>query len=143
MEKIKVKFKRVADNAVAPAKAHATDAGFDLCVSSITYEDGNIVLHSGIAIELPAGSVARLYARSSIAHKGFYLTNGVGVIDEGYRGEVMAKMKACPTGIVDDFQVGEKFAQLIVEWLPKVEFVEVDELSSSERGTGGFGSTGE
>lgn len=141
-----IKFKRLTENAIAPVKAHATDAGFDLTCSSITTEINErgqliIVYHTGLAFEIPEGYFGALVPRSSIANKTLTLTNCIGVIDAGYRGEVMAKMKATTDVIPAVYKEGERFAQLLILPVPEVQFEESTELSESDRGENGYGST--
>ena len=154
---MKIKIKKLTDNAVIPHKAHPTDAGFDLTATSCTMDEyGSMVYGTGIAVEIPEGYVGLVFPRSSICKKDIMLTNSVGVIDSGFRGEIMAKFK--PTNsfnYYDDFglisesliknnwyEIGERIAQLIIMPIPQIEFVEADELSDSDRGEGGFGSSG-
>lgn len=139
-----VKFKKLIENAVTPTKAHETDAGFDLTATSKIIDDEcNIVYGTGIAVEIPNGYVGLLFPRSSIAKKSLILSNSVGVIDSGYRGEIMAKFKiALHPDNIATYNVGERIAQLIITPIPDVEFVEVSELNDSDRGVGGYGSTG-
>lgn len=139
---MKVKIKRLRDTAIIPTKAHATDAGFDLYVdTSIVDEYGNAVYGSGIAMEIPEGYVGLVFPRSSIAKTDLLLSNSVGVIDSGYRGEIMAKFR-----LLDKYRpiydIGERFAQIIIMPYPNIEFEEVEELSDSDRGAGGYGSSG-
>ena len=142
-----IKFKRLSENAIAPVKAHATDAGFDLTCSSITTEINErgqliIVYHTGIAVEIPEGYFGALVPRSSIAAKTLMLTNSLGTIDAGYRGEIMAKMKATTDVVPAVYKEGDRFAQLLILPVPMVQFEEAEELSVSDRGEGGYGSTG-
>ena len=142
MDNIKVKIKRLSENAKLPTKAHPTDAGYDLYAASTSVDKNyNIVYGTGIAVEIPDGYVGLVFPRSSIANKAIMLTNSVGVIDSGYRGEVMAKFKRV-TDELDSYQVGDRIAQLIIIPYPQVEFEEVSELSNSDRGEGGYGSSG-
>ena len=142
MDNIKVKIKRLSENAKLPTKAHTTDAGYDLYAASTSVDKNyNIVYGTGIAVEIPDGYVGLVFPRSSIANKAIMLTNSVGVIDSGYRGEVMAKFKRV-TDEFDSYQVGDRIAQLIIMPYPHVEFEEVRELSNSDRGEGGYGSSG-
>lgn len=141
-----IKFKRLTENAIAPVKAHAADAGFDLTCSSITTEINErgqliIVYHTGLAFEIPEGYFGALVPRSSIANKTLTLTNCIGVIDAGYRGEVMAKMKATTDVIPAVYKEGERFAQLLILPVPEVQFEESTELSEGDRGENGYGST--
>ena len=147
-----VKVKKLVPAAVMPRKAHASDAGFDLvAVSRTVDDDGAVVYWTGLAFEIPEGYVGLVFPRSSIARKDLVLSNCVGVIDAGYRGEVMAKFKPVARqyqhgcGMVtenEQYAVGDRIAQLIVMKLPEVELVESEELSESDRGTGGYGSSG-
>ena len=142
-----VKVKKLVPEAVLPKRAHASDAGFDLvAVSRKVDEDGAIVYGTGLAFEIPEGYVGLVFPRSSIARKDLVLSNGVGVIDSGYRGEVMAKFRFVDPLLkheaYDWYEVGDRIAQLIVMKLPDVGLVESEELSESERGKGGYGSTG-
>lgn len=139
---MEVRIKKLTENAKMPTKAHATDAGYDLyAVSTSVDKNYNVVYGTGIAVEIPAGYVGLVFPRSSIASKDIMLSNSVGVIDSGYRGEVMAKFKRV-TGEFDSYQVGDRIAQLIIIPYPEVVFVEADELTDSDRGIGGYGSTG-
>ena len=160
-----IKIKKLDANAVIPAYAKQGDAGMDItAVSKIYDKDGNVSYGTGLAFEIPEGYVALLFPRSSNSKKELVLSNSVGVLDSGYRGEVFFKFKPVPffsedeltdsfesdtyfsTALsidqVEEYNVGDRIGQIIVLPYPQVTFVEVDELSSSERGTGGFGSTG-
>jgi dUTP pyrophosphatase len=160
-----IKIKKLDANAVIPAYAKPGDAGMDItAVSKIYDKDGNVSYGTGLAFEIPEGYVALLFPRSSNSKKELVLSNSVGVLDSGYRGEVFFKFKPVPffsedeltdsfesdtyfsTALsinkVEEYNVGDRVGQIIVLPYPQVTFVEVDELSSSERGTGGFGSTG-
>ena len=144
---MELKIKRLVDNAIMPIKAHATDAGFDLTAVNITpelNESGQylFVYHSGIAVEIPEGYVGLLFQRSSVANKSIMMTNCVGVIDSGYRGEIIAKFKATTDVVPAIYKVGEKFAQLVIVPIANItEIKEVTELSDSDRGEGGYGSS--
>lgn len=138
---MQIKFKKLIPEAVAPRRAHATDAGCDLVATSCTTDkDGNIVYGTGLALEIPAGYMGLLFPRSSNAKQNLLLCNSVGVIDSDYRGEVMLKFK--PVGGEKRYAVGERVAQLIIMPYPSVEFAETRELSDTDRGEGGYGSTG-
>lgn len=148
---MKVRFKKLNENAVMPHKAHRTDAGFDLVATSRTIDENGCVSYgTGIAVEIPEGYVGLVFPRSSICKYDCSLSNAVGVIDSNYRGEISAKfrpaLKISTTIYVSHeprfYEVGERIAQLAIIPYPEVEFVESDELSDSERGTGGYGSTG-
>ena len=140
---MKIKVKRLNELAMLPTKAHATDAGFDLYATSKTYDkDGNVVYGCGLAFEIPEGYMGLVFPRSSNARTQLLLSNSVGVIDSGYRGEVTAKFKCLSTFHDTEYKIGERFAQIIFLPIPNVELEVVDELSDSERGTGGYGSSG-
>lgn len=144
---MEIKYKRLSEKAVAPVRAHKSDAGFDLTVSRITTElneCGQLVLvyHTDLAFEIPEGYYGQLMTRSSISKKSLRLTTSSSVIDSGYRGEVTAKFMSTTDVVPAVYQEGERFAQLLILPLPEVEFVEADELTESDRGEGGFGSTG-
>lgn len=136
---INVKFKRLYDDTVMPSYAKAGDAGLDLTACHMSYDGTFIEYGTGIAVEIPRGYVGLVFPRSSVSKKeDFYLKNSVGVIDSGYRGEIKLRFNKSDTC----YEVGEKIGQLIIMPYPTVQIVEVDELSDSERGMGGFGSTG-
>ncbi len=136
---LNIKIKKLHKDAVIPTKAHATDAGCDLYATSCHYDNGLIIYGTGIAVEIPEGYVGLVFPRSSIANTHLTLSNSVGVIDSGYRGEVMAKFRK---GGTRGYHVGERIAQLIILPYPEVVFEEAEELSESDRGTGGYGSSG-
>ena len=131
-------------HAELPTRAHPTDAGLDLAASETTQVAPRVVtlVPTGIAVAIPEGHVGILAARSSLASKkAMTLANGVGVIDAGFRDEI--KVPVIPLdGCHNLIQAGQKIAQLIILpiALPTVEVVNV--LPDSERGNGGFGSTG-
>lgn len=147
---MEVKIKRLVEDAVIPVYAHDTDAGLDLVATSYEYKE-NIDCHvygTGLAVEIPEGYVGLLFPRSSNRKTDAYMCNHVGVIDAGYRGEIMVSFKnrdydkeAIPQ-LFKPYEVGNKVAQLIIIPYPKVHLIEVDELSDSDRGESGHGSTG-
>ena len=152
---MKVKIKKIYSDSILPTKAHGDDAGFDLYAHSKSYDDdGNVVYGSGVAMEIPQGYVGLVFPRSSNAKKDLLLSNSVGVIDSGYRGEITFKFKQTPQEFADasgtfvtyqytkDYGLGDRVGQIIIMPYPEIEFVEVGELSDTERGTGGYGSTG-
>lgn len=144
---MEVKFKKLSDKAVTPTYAHDGDAGLDLTATGIHSEINEcgqfvIVYHTGLAFEIPKGYVGLIFPRSSIAKKSLTLTNCVGVIDSNYRGEVLAKFKNTTGDSVPAvYPIGAKFAQLIIMPYPIVSLIESDELSKTERGEGGYGSS--
>lgn len=144
---MEVKFKRLSDKAIMPIRAHKGDAGLDLTATNITTnvnEVGQlmIIYHTDLAVEIPEGYVGLLFPRSSIWKKSLTTTNCVGVIDSGYRGEIMFVMKSTTDVVPKVYNIGERFAQLVIVPIPEFDIVEAEELSDSERGTDGLGSTG-
>ena len=143
---MKVKIKKLHPDAVIPTKAHATDAGFDLSAVSIEYDHiyNCIVYHTGLAFEIPKGYVGKLYPLSSIFKKNLLLTNCTGILDSGYRGEVLVKFKRRTEDprLSSVYDIGDRVAQLIIMPYPDVELIEAPDLTDSDRGTGGYGSTG-
>ena len=140
---MKIRFKKLSQSAVMPRKAHASDAGFDLTCTRYEVTNGELLTyHTDIAVEIPDGHVGLLFPRSSIYKQDLFLTNSVGVVDSGYRGEVMFKFKPIYCEVKQHYQVGDRIGQLIIIPYPNAEFVEADELSDSERGEGGYGSSG-
>lgn len=173
---LRVHIKKLADNAVIPTYAHPTDAGMDLYATTKTFDEyGNMVIGTGIAVAIPKGYVGLLFPRSSISQHYCYLTDSVGVIDSGYRGEITFKFAAKHISIVNkslwkrlrllfagkadenengnvevynwwgnryQYQIGDRIGQLIIMPYPQVSFTETDNLPDSDRGTGGYGSTG-
>jgi len=141
---MKVKIKKLHPDAVVPSYAKLGDAGMDLTAISRRVDNDSIVTYgTGLAIEIPEGHVGLIFPRSSIYKMDLYLTNAVGVIDSGYRGEVMAKF-ALTEGDqwATSYGIGDRVMQLIILPFPNIEFEEVVDLSVTERGTGGHGSTG-
>ena len=146
---MKVKIKKLNESAVIPKYSKAGDAGMDLVATSIEIDKyGNIVYGTGLAFEIPKGYVGLLFPRSSISKYDMNLTNSTGVLDSGYRGEVFFKFKH-PNRFTDDFDgkystynIGDRIGQIIILPYPQIEFEEVEELSETDRGIGGFGSTG-
>ena len=141
---MEVKIKKLVENAVIPQYAHNTDAGLDLTAVSAERDDyGNFVYHTGLAIEIPDGYAGFLFPRSSISKYDLSLCNCVGVIDSAYRGEIIVKFNFLNWGHGKDlYGPGDRVAQLIILPYPKIKLVETDELSDSDRGEGGFGSSG-
>ena len=167
---MEVKIKKLHPDAVIPAYSTEDAAGMDLTAVSVEIDKyGNKVYHTGLAFEIPRGYAGFVFPRSSNAKKNLWLTNSVGIIDADYRGEVTLKYKAglralsgfitwfklCFSKITDndtvnvtniwdneDYQVGDKCGQIVIIPYPHIEFKEVEQLSETKRGTGGYGSTG-
>lgn len=141
---MKVRTKIIDKSIPTPPLKYAIqgDAGIDLTATSMSSDDdGNIVYGTNRAFEIPEGYVGLLFPRSSNSKKGLLLSNSVGIIDSGYRGEVTMKFKMT-TIIGCVYEIGDRIGQLIILPYPKIEFEEVSELSETERGSGGYGSTG-
>lgn len=143
---MELKIKRLSEEAVLPIRAHKSDAGIDLTCTRITQEINDcgqliLIYHTDIAIEIPEGYVGLMFPRSSIAKKSLAFTNCVGVIDAGYRGEIMEKMRSTTDVVPAIYKPGERFAQLVIMPIPEVKIIETSELSESDRNEGGFGST--
>lgn len=137
-----LKIKKLSKEAVIPTRANNTDAGLDLTATKVLKEtNAKIAYGTGIAVEIPKGHVGLIYPRSSIRKYGLSLTNSVGVIDAGYRGEISFTFNKIGNGSLV-YKVGDRIGQLVITEIPKVVVEEVFELSDSERGTGGFGSSG-
>lgn len=173
---MKVKIKKLHPDAAIPAYAKPGDAGMDLTAVSMKIDEyGNICYGTGLAFEIPEGYVGLVFPRSSNHKKGVILTNCVGVIDSGYRGEVSFKFRPLYEkahsiaseeykaylkeshpdfdetqefvlleypGNNTTFKVGDRIGQIIIMPYPQIEFEEVDELSETERGEQGYGSSG-
>jgi dUTP pyrophosphatase len=174
---MKIQWKKLHENAKLPYHAKEGDAGVDLVsVSVMIGNKSEIEYRTGLAVQIPKGYVGLLFMRSSVFNKDIDLTNAVGVLDSGYRGEIMfkytpnfdywdyaLKRKDFQTslelgeilyhehaedelrGIVlgaDTYAVGERIGQLVIVPYVEIESEFVEELEESERGTGGYGSTG-
>lgn len=138
---MKLKFKKLHKDAVAPKIANHGDAGADLTAISVDYDINNIITYgTGIAVEIPEGYVGLIFPRSSIYKKQLILSNSVGVIDCGYRGEIKFKFRGDRES--DVYKIGDRIGQLVIMPIPSVEWQESEELTDSVRGEGGFGSTG-
>jgi dUTP pyrophosphatase len=140
---LKVKVKKLDTNAVIPTYSKDGDAGMDLTITrEIENTSFSVSYGFGIAMEIPKGYVGLVFPRSSVRNQDLILSNCVGVIDSGYRGELQATFKK--TNGLDSlkYKVGERGAQIVILPYPKVSMVESEELSDTERGDGGFGSTG-
>ena len=143
---MKVNIKKLNDNAKMPTYGSEYSAGADLYAA--TSEDTLILpnetrlIGTGLAIEVPEGYGAFIYARSGLASKrGLAPANKVGVVDADYRGEVMVALHN-HSNEAQAVLAGERIAQMVIAPFLKAEFFETDELSDTARGSGGFGSTG-
>jgi len=155
----KVLVKKISEEASLPIRARDSDAGADLVAidDGNVGEDGYIQYRTGISIELPLGYHAEIWPRSSISKYDLVLANGIGLIDNGYRGEIFIRFKPVArysdTGhrkviigssnfVPNIYKKGDKIAQLVISETVLASFSEAFELSETSRGSGGFGSTG-
>ena len=146
MEHKQVRFTKLDSRAVVPVYGTPYAAGADLravCDGSVTIQPNESVLvHTGIAMEIPEGLVGLVYARSGLAAKrGLAPANCVGVIDSDYRGEIMVALHN-HSEHAQTIENGERIAQLVIAPYVSAEFIEAQSLSDTDRGQGGFGSTG-
>ena len=163
---MKVQFKKLVPEAQKPKFGKPGDAGADLVATSVSIntDTNQVVYGTGLAVEIPEGMVGLVFPRSSVRDRDLYLSNSVGVIDSGYRGEIMATFNvkvgniiAQEMDVAESFQelregmfdipyhiyeVGDRIAQLVIMPVPLVQYAEVEELSETERSTKGHGSTG-
>ena len=139
-----INCKLLNENATAPQFAKPGDAGADLIATSKEWrKDGKqIVYGTGVAVEIPEGFVGLVFPRSSVRNYDLSMSNSVGVIDSGYRGEIMVTFNLLDEDHSVMYDVSEKVGQLVIVPIPNVSYVKVKQLSDSERGIGGFGSTG-
>ena len=149
-----IRFKKLVPEAKSPYRAINIDAGFDLYATSIEETQEYIQYNTGIAVEIPEGYVGLVFPRSSVTKYDLMLKNCVGVIDASYRGEIKCRFHGTKTigyniGTKKEilygdniYKVGERVAQIVFMELPKITLIEADELSDTQRGSGGFGSTG-
>jgi dUTP pyrophosphatase len=143
---MKVKIKKLSPEAVIPTYAKDGDAGMDMVATKIISDNlGAVTYGTDIAIEIPKGFVGLIFPRSSIRKTNLQLSNSVGVVDSGYRGEIQAtfnKIQGIDNVERDSYKIGDRICQIMIIPHPPIEFVEVEELNNTERGEGGFGSTG-
>ena len=142
---MKVRIKKLSELAVVPTYAKDGDAGMDLVATSIISTTSTQITYGiGLALEIPKGFVGLIFPRSSVRKTRLMLSNCVGVVDSGYRGELQATFNKINNDSVseNDYKVGDRIAQIMIIPHPDIQFEEADELSDTERGEGGFGSTG-
>lgn len=158
-----IRFKKLHPDAVTPAYSRDGDAAVDLTAVSLHNDElGFLVYDTGIAVEIPQGYVGILYPRSGISKTDLMLSNSVGIIDSNYRGSLQFKFTTNHVGSTkmhhnaivsltghdsvlanfNIFNVGDRIGQLILHKIPEMSFVEVSELTPSNRGAAGFGSSG-
>ena len=158
---MKIKFKRLHDNAVLPSYAKAGDAGLDMTAvanGAVAKSENRddfwyyVEYKTGLSAEIPEGYVGLLFPRSSISKSSLILANAVGVLDSGYRGEICFRFKM-DAGTLEEaqsklgkpatYKAGDRIGQLVVIPYPTIEPEFAEDLTATERGEGGFGSTNE
>ena len=145
-EEVEVRFARIHEDAQAPTQGTLEAAGWDLRA----LEDTEVIrgessrIRTGLAVAIPSGWEGQIRSRSSLGAKGMIMPNGVGTIDSDYRGELMILATWIGEGNSIKLAKGERVAQLLIAPVPLTKFTEVDfeDLSQTERGEGGFGSSG-
>lgn len=139
-----IKIKPNHENFKMPERAHDNDTGWDVFAAAEHQwvNDNTIEYDLGFSVEIPEGYYLELHPRSSVSKTDLVLANSVGIIDEGYRGPVKARFKCFDSerGVI--YNPGDKIAQLVLRKRHDMEFELVEELTETQRGEGGFGSTG-
>lgn len=136
---------KLLDKNCMPKKAHVTDAGFDIKARDhySVFPQDTIFVSTGVCVDIPIGYVGLLFPRSSMAKTPLRMANSVGVIDSGYKGEIKVPLYNTSEVEIVDVDKYDRIAQLVVMPITGVNELEVvDDLGTSERGNGGFGSTG-
>jgi dUTP pyrophosphatase len=144
---MKVRFKKLSPEATTPTYSKPGDAGLDLTAISVDYQAEHLFTEygTGIAVEIPEGYVGLLFSRSSVTKRSQMLKNAVGVIDSNYRGEIklrFSSINVSPLYRDQYYNVGDRVGQLIIVPIPSIELEEILELSETNRGADGYGSTG-
>jgi len=140
---LQVNIKLLHENAIIPEYSKDGDAGMDLTITDIKEETENLIVYGfGIAVEIPKGYVGLIFSRSSVRRTDLILSNCVGIIDSGYRGEIMGSFRKTHQHLLNKYKVGERAAQILIIPYPNIQFVVVDELTKTDRNDGGFGHTG-
>lgn len=147
---MKIKFKKLHPDAKIPSYSKVGDAGMDLTAISKEWTKASggyyCEYDTGLSVEIPEGYVGLIFPRSSQSNVNLLLSNHVGVIDSEFRGSIRFRFKQIIDGMMSldlkDYEIGDRIGQLIILPYPQIEPIEVDELSETSRGEGGFGSTG-
>lgn len=144
---MEIKVKKLGENAVIPKYQSEGAACFDLVAATKEFKPLPVgptyVYGTQLAFEIPPGHVGLIFPRSSITtNTTLSLGNAVGVIDSDYRGEVKFQFRKTNPMVQKDYEVGDRVGQMMIVPIPQVYIEEVDSLSDTERGSGGFGSTG-
>ena len=145
-EKVEVLFAKLDSQAQAPTQGSSAAAGWDLrALEQITVVKGvSEKIRTGLAVAIPPGWEGQIRSRSSLGAKGLIMPNGIGTIDSDYRGELMVLATWIGQGESITLAKGERIAQMLIAPVPITKFTEVsfEKLSTTERGEGGFGSSG-
>ena len=136
---LKLKIKKIHPDAVIPKYAYEGDAGMDVIAVDREITEDYIEYKTGLCFEIPDGYCMLVFPRSSISKKDLFLCNSVGLFDSSYRGELIIRFNKLGEKI---YEIGERIAQIIILPYPKIEFKEVSELGETQRGEGGYGSSG-
>lgn len=136
---LEIKIKKIHPDAIIPKYAKPGDAGMDVIAVSKKETDKFIEYGTGLSFEIPENYVMLIFPRSSVTNKDLMLKNSVGMLDSDYRGELILRFNKFG-GL--NYEIGERIGQIIIFPYPNIEFKEVDKLSETSRGNGGFGSTG-
>lgn len=142
---ITVPIKILDEGMELPEYAHAEDAGIDLrsAIDTVIGPGERSIVPCGFAIELPPGAAALVLPRSGLAAKhGISVLNSPGLVDSGYRGEIKVVLVNTDKDVSFEIGRGDRIAQLVITSFPKIQFDPIDELGDTERGIGGFGSSG-
>lgn len=143
---MKIRFKKLSPDAKTPTRGSENAAAYDLTATKVEHEliNGAIVytIHTGLAVEIPKGCFGDVRPRSSVYKTAALLSNGCGVIDSDYRGEIMGKFYLIGNDGGAMYETGERCLQLIISPMVEVEWTEAETLTTTERGDGGYGSTG-
>jgi len=141
---LKVKFKRLADDVKLPVKGSPHAACYDVYARYIigSGSDNKITVGLGFATEIPSGWKGVMVPRSNLTKHNWVLNNSMGIIDSDYRGEWKAIFTPLGPNLGFPYNVGDRVAQIYFDKVEDIKFIEVDELDESNRGEGGFGSTG-
>jgi len=134
-----LKVKKLHEDAVLPSYSHEGDAAMDIVAIGVDITNKYVEYKTGLYLEVPKGYVCLIFARSGVTNKDLMLKNGVGVLDSGYRGELVLRFKK--DGF-DIYEKGDRVGQIMLLPYPHVNIEEVKELFETPRGEGGFGSTG-
>ena len=140
---MRINFKKLVPEAQKPKFGKPGDAGADLVATSADMFKGQMIYGTGLAVEIPEGMVGLVFPRSSVRNYNLSMSNSVGVIDSGYRGEIMITFNITEKDkFPATYNIGDRIAQLVIVPVPLITYAETQELSETNRGTAGHGSTG-